>query len=73
MTKTKWDIEREKRRWFETGDEEIEIYMNPNGSLTIEATSSYGDTQNGWGETHAHLTLTPAKVAELRKFLGGES
>lgn len=54
---------------FETGDEQIQIYMHSDGSLTIEAQADYGDSETGWGETYKTLHLTPKQVEEFRKFL----
>lgn len=58
-----------ERKAFQTNSHDFEIYLHPDGSLTIEATGDYGDTEMGWGSTSSTLNLDPVRVAELRAFL----
>lgn len=57
------------RKSFDTKSEDFAITKHPDGSLTIEAEAYYGDSYNGWGETHTTLHLDHGRVIELQKFL----
>lgn len=50
-----------------TGDEDVEIYLRSDGSLIIEATSDYGDSDSGWGSTTKIIHLTPDQMRGLFK------
>lgn len=60
-----------ERREFKTKYEDFEIFMHPDGSLTIEATGDYGDSEIGWGSTSSTLNLSPEQVVAFREFLAG--
>lgn len=58
-----------ERREFDVGDSDVEIIMNPDGSLTIETCAEYGDSEIGWGGATKTVYLNPDQVAAFRKFL----
>lgn len=58
-----------ERRMFQIPGSDAEIYMHPDGTLTIEAYAEYGDTEIGWGSTCSTLTFDPELLAKFRQFI----
>lgn len=61
-----------ERRMFKHPHSDAEIFLHPDGSLTIEAFAEYGDTEIGWGSTCSTVRFDPNLLAEFRKFIEPE-
>lgn len=57
------------RRQFDVGDYDIEIYRHPDGSLTIEASAEYGDSEIGLGSITKTIKLDPERAREFAAFI----
>lgn len=57
------------RQVFDIQSPDFQIVRHPDGSVTIEATAEYGDSDNGWGSATTTLLLQPDRVVALREFL----
>lgn len=57
------------RSAFDTKHDGFDIIKHSDGSLTIEASADYGDSEIGWGSASATMHLSAERVRELARFL----
>lgn len=63
----------ERKKFFFSGDDKAEIFLHPDGSLTVEIETDYGDSETGWGVTFGTAYLDADQVDRFRRFLARET